>query len=208
MEEGKVVYNTNIADVVEAYFNSVFQNKDVPKNKENVPAELESSKVVSAENNKMMDFMRISNGSIEITKVTIQNENNEKCNVFAFDEVARFDIEFICKKNIEGLSYGYHIRDRNGIDVLYSDSEIIGVALPTAMKFGEKYTISLKVNLPIASGSYTLSIVLSKILDVNLGQVEFCDFVPLAGQFEVHPREGSPIYGKVCLPTNVKISRA
>lgn len=206
LEEGQVKYDTNIADVVEAYFNSVFQNKEVPE-KSSASTPVFDLKPSDPSNSKMMDFMRIRNGSVEVSKVAIKNEKNEKRNIFSFDEVACFEVEFVCHKQIEGLSYGYHIRDRNGIDVLYSDSEITGVPLPSSMNAGEKYNMSFKVNLPLSSGAYTLSIVLSKIIDVNLGKVEFCDFVPLAGQFEVSPREGSPIYGKVCLPTEVSVNR-
>lgn len=207
MDEGCIKYDTNIADVVEAYFNSVFQSKDESARNENALSMPGTAASSSHDTNKMMDFMRISNGLIEITEVQITNDIGEKRNVFSFDETACFEIAFECYQDVEGLSYGYHIRDRNGVDVLYSDSEIVGIALPARMYAGEKYTVSFKVNVPLSAGSYTLSVVLSKLIDVNLGQVEFYDFVPLAGHFEIRPREKNPIYGKVCLPTEVKIAR-
>jgi len=172
MEEGEVKYDTDIADVVEAYFNSVFQNKEVSE-KSSEPATVDSSDSFNVGASKMMDFMRIRNGSVEISNVAIKNEKNEKRNIFTFDETACFEVEFVCRNPVEGLSYGYHIRDRNGVDVLYSDSEIVGVPLPATMSAGEKYNISFKVNLPLASGTYTLSIVISKIVDVSLGKSIF-----------------------------------
>ena len=92
------------------------------------------------------------------------------------------------------IGLAYHIRDRSGYDIIYSDTGIEdchlhGIKATGAMQTDWQFRVCLR------EGDYSISVMLSIPEDLNLGQVEVCDFVPIAINFKVMRGEMLPIYG-------------
>ena len=104
------------------------------------------------------------------------------------------------------LAHGYHIRDANGVDVVYSDSliEQTNIAEPRA---GERYVIEWSFKAALQHGKYSVAAGMSVPINMLLSQVDRCDWVPLAAQFVVAPRRESYMYGSVHLDNLVRVRR-
>lgn len=97
--------------------------------------------------------------------------------------------------DIDRLCVGYHILDYTGVDVVYSDTAIENCDL-SGLKAGQTYTLEWRFDLMLAEGAYNIACVCSIPLDMSIGSVEFCDYVPLAVQFSMQRREGAKLYAK------------
>ncbi|MPM84962.1 hypothetical protein SDC9_132038 [bioreactor metagenome] len=97
--------------------------------------------------------------------------------------------------DIARLCVGYHILDYTGVDVVYSDTAIEDCDL-CELKAGHIYTVEWRFELMLADGVYNIACVCSVPLDMSIGSVEFCDYVPLAVQFAMQRREGAKLYAK------------
>jgi lipopolysaccharide transport system ATP-binding protein len=91
----------------------------------------------------------------------------------------------------------YHIRDKNGLDIIYSDTGIESdshILLATA---GSVYVIDWTFTMRLSEGDYTISSMASEPIDLNLGNVEVIDFIPLSVRFSVGMGEHLPVYSAV-----------
>src|SRR5262249_48594770 len=104
------------------------------------------------------------------------------------------------------LGCGYHIRDRNGVDVVYSDSAIEEKFIESPRK-GERYAIDWRFKLMLRHDNYSIATVLSIPIDLSKSLVNFCDFVPLAIQFSVAPRQEALLHGAVHWDNHVQMYR-
>jgi len=112
----------------------------------------------------------------------------------------------VCQNIPSVLGFGYHIRDQNGVDIVYSDSMIEGKTIISPRE-GEKYIIDWKFKTALKAGNYNIAAVLAIPINVLMSQVDFCDFVPLAVQFNMAPRPESYLYGAVHWDNLVEVQR-
>ncbi|KAF3891111.1 MULTISPECIES: ABC transporter ATP-binding protein [Nostocales] len=145
---------------------------------------------------KKASFQRIQNGKANFANIQILDVEEKEISNLDYEQkiILRMAIEI--HEDIEELAYGYHIRDKNGSDIVYSDSIIEDRNLKS-VKQGEKYIIDWHFKISLCQGIYNIACVLSVPLILEIGKVDFCDFVPLAVQFTVSPRKGSRLYGSV-----------
>lgn len=104
------------------------------------------------------------------------------------------------------IGTAYHIRDKNGFDLVYSDtcfenSDIVNC------KVGEIYIVDWVFCMSLQQGDYTIASMLSIPKDITLGQVEVCDFIPMSVQVKVGRGSFLPIYGAVHWDNQVKLLR-
>ena len=83
------------------------------------------------------------------------------------------------------IGLAYHIRDRNGFDVIYSDTGIESCHI-TNLSMGEIVTMDWEFAVCLQEGNYTVAAMLSIPQDLSMGNVDACDFVPLAANFQVN----------------------
>ncbi len=220
LSHGELITYGLAKQVVEKYFSmkveseQVILKQDEIKNKLNDSELLvESDEYLSNEKDSFVNnldflkraaFQRIQNGKASFINVQILNEEAKKISNFDYGQnlILRMYIEIY--EDIDELVFGYHIRDKNGTDIVYSDSEIEGKTLKS-IKEGERYIIDWKFQAALIQGIYNVSCVLSIPIQFEIAVVDFCDFVPLAVQFGVAPRKDARLYGSVHWDNSVEI---
>lgn len=223
LSHGELITQGKANQVVEKYFSmkveseQVILKQDEIKNKLNDSELLvESDEYLSDEKDSFVNnldflkraaFQRIQNGKASFINVQILNEEGKKISNFDYGQnlILRMYIEIY--EDIEELVFGYHIRDKNGTDIVYSDSEIEGKTLKS-IKEGERYIIDWKFQAALIQGIYNVSCVLSIPIQFEIAVVDFCDFVPLAVQFGVAPRKDARLYGSVHWDNYVEILKS
>jgi lipopolysaccharide transport system ATP-binding protein len=111
-----------------------------------------------------------------------------------------------CLEDLPRLGCGYHIRDHNFSEIVYADSEMQKGHIEKPRK-GSNYIVEWKFRVTLRHGHYNLATVLSIPIDMASGQVEFCDFVPVATQFEMTRGETPMIYAPVYWENQLNIQR-
>ncbi|MCC5660048.1 ABC transporter ATP-binding protein [Nostoc sp. XA010] len=214
LSHGELITYGSANQVVEKYFSMKVESEQVILKQDKLKNDLIDSELLvesdkhSFINNldflKRAAFQRIQNGKASFINVQIINDEGEKISNLDYGQnlILRMHIEIY--EDIEELVFGYHIRDKNGADIVYSDSEIEDKTLKS-VKQGERYIIDWKFKATLIQGIYNVSCVLSIPIQFEIAVVDFCDFVPLAVQFSVAPRKDARLYGSVHLDNCLEI---
>ncbi|MEH2293582.1 ABC transporter ATP-binding protein [Nostoc sp.] len=217
LSHGELITSGSAKQVVEKYFSMKVESEQVILKQDKLKNDLiDSELLLESEKNSLINnldflkraaFQRIQNGKASFINVQILNDEGKKISNldYAQNLILRMHIEIY--EDIEELVFGYHIRDKNGADIVYSDSEIEEKTLKS-VKQGERYIIDWKFKATLIQGIYNVSCVLSIPIQFEIAVVDFCDFVPLAVQFSVAPRNISPLYGSVHWDNSVKILKS
>lgn len=155
---------------------------------------------------KRAEYQRIQNGKASFENIQLLNDRNEEITLVDYEQEVTLRMTIEILDDIPELTFGYHIRDRNGVDVVYSDSVIENKNM-YAVKKGDMYIIDWKYKSSLKHGNYNIACILSIPVDVSSGRVEFCDYVPLAVQFSMAIRKGALLFGSVHLENNVEINK-
>src|ERR1041384_6760441 len=145
---------------------------------------------------KKASFERIQNGKAYYANVQLLDEAEDPVEIISFRQTVILRMAIVICENLELLAYGYHIRDKNGVNIVYSDSEIEHAHLHNLRK-GDRFIIDWKFRASLMHGNYSIACVLSVPIDLANSRVDFCEFVPIAIQFQVRPRPESFVYGSV-----------
>jgi len=103
--------------------------------------------------------------------------------IFGQEVILRMVVRF--EKDVAFLGMGYHIRNATGIDLVYTDSRFNDTKAIVDAKAGEVYVIDWQFKVELRQELYDIACVISSPVDETLSQVEMCDFVPCAIQFQV-----------------------
>lgn len=213
LDNGEMIEFDKSDKVVEKYFSMRVRGdqKTVELNPDIAPSTLDKKSkhkafLDNAYFRKHSSFQRIQNGMANFANVQLLDMNGNEIQTVEFgqDVILRMAIEI--NEDIHELSYGYHIRDANGIDVVYASAGIENKRLHDVKK-GEKYVIDWKFRTYLMQGNYNIVCVMSIPIDEDTGQVCFCDFVPLAVQFNMNQRKPIKLYGLVHWPNEVEINK-
>ncbi|MCG8639501.1 MAG: ABC transporter ATP-binding protein [Desulfobacterales bacterium] len=155
---------------------------------------------------KRASDQRIQNGIVSFKNVILLDETENEITSVAYDQnvILRMGIE--ANQPVRTLNIGYHIRDKNGLDIVYSDNVIENTKLVNLLS-GERYILDWNFKMALIEGYYNISCVLSLPIDISIGKVDFCDFIPFAKQFVVEPRPESSLYGCVHLENKLTIEK-
>ncbi|MEH2317891.1 ABC transporter ATP-binding protein [Nostoc sp.] len=217
LSHGELITSGSAKQVVEKYFSMKVESEQVILKQDKLKNDLiDSELLVESDKNSLINnldflkraaFQRIQNGKASFINVQILNDEGKKISNLDYGQnlILRMHIEIY--EDIEELVFGYHIRDKNGADIVYSDSEIEDKTLKS-VKQGERYIIDWKFKATLIQGIYNVSCVLSIPIQFEIAVVDFCDFVPLAVQFSVAPRNISPLYGSVHWDNSVEILKS
>jgi lipopolysaccharide transport system ATP-binding protein len=210
LDRGRMIASGESSEVVEKFFAMKVQSEQIVQGKDS--ADTAGTGGIKDLFNDTSDFLkrsafeRIQNGKATFVNILLIGRDGKEVHIAEYNQmvILRMAIEII--EDIHELSYGYHIRDKNGVDIVYSSASIENSRLHFPKK-GERYIIDWEFELSLMENQYTVSCVLSIPVYDELGKVEFCDFVPIATQFEVNPRKPTKLYGLVHWPNEVSVTK-
>ena len=139
-------------------------------------------------------FHRIRNGMAEFIDVRFLDLLGRKVEAVEFGQEVILRMVFRANVDLLCLGSGYHIRNKNGVDVIYSDTGIERCHVMN-VHAEEIVTMDWQFTAHLQHGDYSIAAMLSIPQDLSIGQVEVCDFAPLAVNFQVLLGKSLPIYG-------------
>jgi lipopolysaccharide transport system ATP-binding protein len=208
LNDGQMILYDSADKAVERYFEMkveseqrVLKKASFIKEEKSGAANAEKSEQCLAFTNsaafqKTASFQRIQNGKANFVNVQLLDELENELLTVEYEQTVILRMAIEIHEDMDILSYGYHIRDKNGVDVIYTGSNIENSNL-TLLKKGDHYILDWLFKASLMHGTYNIACVLGIPLKIEIGQVDFCDFVPLAVQFQMVPRKGAKLYGYV-----------
>ncbi len=155
---------------------------------------------------KRAAFHRLQNGMAEWRNVQLLDTSGHKLELVTFGQTVILQMLFECHLDMASIGLAYHIRDRNGFDVIYSDTSIEQCHINN-LSAGEIVTMDWEFKVWLQEGNYSIAAMLSIPQDLSIGKVEVCDFVPIATNFQVIRGKTPPIYGVAYWANKVSLQR-
>ena len=212
LEQGKVVASGSTEDVVEAYYGAAVNSRQsIPALQEVMVPQIgtvfdEASLADQIEFSNRASFQRIQNGMAQFLNVQLLDDFGNKVVSIDFGQKIRLRMSIRCNVDLPLLGLGYHIRDRNGFDVIYSDTGIEECHLVN-LSSGEVVIIDWEFKVHLREGDYSVATVMSIPLDLSIAKVEMCDWVPLAAGLTVTRGRYLPIHAVAYWPNKVSQHR-
>ena len=199
MEGGRVVAYGDSADVVEEYYSSRVglgsPSALVPKTDGNPSPGLSRHSVGNASAFLLRaDYQRVQNGKVSFVNVSLLDETGCEISVVEFRQRVTLRMVIEAIDAVCCLGVAYHIRDTKGVELVYSDTGVENGSHLRDLVPGRLYIIDWTFNAALRDGEYNFSAMASIPLDLQVSQVEVCDFVPFALQFRVARGMSLPIY--------------
>lgn len=200
INQGRLLAYEKSDSIVERYFGMRVQKMqgvelgDVTTNQRSEQAEPHHAFSPNGVFLERSSVQRILNGKVRFVNVQLLNTNMVEVEVISYGEelILRMAIEAI--DDVTQVVFGYHIRDKNGVEIIYSDCLVEEIP-PLALNSSERRIIDWRFTAELGAGNYNISTVLSIIKDQQLQDFEICDFIPFACQFQMSRRTGSLLYG-------------
>jgi lipopolysaccharide transport system ATP-binding protein len=213
LEHGKVVAVGATDEVVDAYYGAGVKSAQSLQPRPEITSMSECPRGFSeddlAEQQEFAQraaFHRIQNGMAEWLNVKLLDVSGRRADQVDFGQTIVLRMLFKGNVDVHSIGMGYHIRDRNGVDVIYSDTGIENCHI-TNLRAGEIVMMDWEFTVHLREGEYTVTAMLSIPEDLSVGKVEVCDFAPLAANFKVARGKCLPIYGAAYWPNRVKQQR-
>lgn len=200
LEHGQIAAIGKTDQVVEAYYGA-----GVKKTQE-VAQDTAQGATPNASFAARAAFQRLQNGKAEFLDVEMLDQSGVRNEIFEFGQEVTLRMKFKSNQSIDNIGVAYHIRDKNGFDIIYTDSAIEQQEI-RSLQAGEVVSIDWSFKLTLREGDYTISAMLSIPEDLEIGKVEVCDFVPLALNCKVIRGKHLPIYSAAYWPNQVSIQR-
>lgn len=197
---GKLIMDDLSDDVVETYLKNRQESmqKNQFKNVQGNSVERDSTLEKIVEDHTLFDefasFNRVQNGKMQYCNVFLLDENKERITEVEYNQKISF--RFIIKVTGEinkSVGYGIHIKNMQGISVIFFSSRIKKVEFLN-LNFGECYVLDLSLKMPLQAGEYTVLCALGSL--VQEGIAEYYDYIPCATKFTMSPLpDGMLLYG-------------
>ena len=146
---------------------------------------------------EMASFQRIQNGLAEFVQVAILDENGQPIESIVFGQTVTLRQVIKINSAVDKLGLAYHIRDKNGFDIVYSDTGIEAESHILMAVAGSVYLVEWTFTVSLRVGNYVVSSMASIPVNLRLGDVDVADFIPISAKFSVGQGENLPIYGAV-----------
>lgn len=202
LEDGKVVAAGPTDEVVDAYYSAgvrsvqalgVVPATDLPKITQGFS---EDDLASQREFSQRASFHRVQNGMAEWLNVQLLDNSGRPLETVDFGQPVVLRMVFKSNTELPAIGMAYHIRDRNGFDVVYSDTTIEDYQIAN-LQDQDVVTLDWDFSVCLREGNYTIAAMLSIPKDMSIGDVEVCDFAPLAVSFKVVRGKSAPVYGAV-----------
>lgn len=206
LDKGTTIYVGDASVAVEKYFHMKVGSEQLIINKSATTTESTTNNIESKnELNKLFDynpafekiasFQRIQNGKASFKNVLLLDESNNRLETVQFGQKLTLRMAIEIHEDIHLLGYGYHIRDKNGTSVVYSDCIVEGQNCLENLKAGDKFIIDWSFNAALCQGQYHILSAISTPINLELSQVDYSDYIPISYQFIMEPRRPTTIYG-------------
>ena len=197
LDSGRSIFFGEVNAAVEKYYSALVasqrneQSAESPKSAVSIPP---GEHMEGAENFRAQAaFQRIQNGVAEFVNVKLLDDSGRTVDSVGFGEQVTLRQVVRVYKPILQLGLGYHIRDKNGLDIIYSDTGIEKKHLqPSGV--GGVYAIDWTFTVFLREGNYVIASMLSEPIDLEIGSVTVVDFVPISTSFSVARKGNLPIY--------------
>ncbi len=201
LEQGNLRAIGPTEDVVEAYFNAGITSDQLATQIKTQPVAsstpLNEKDLISQESfAKRAAFHRIQSGIADFLDVQVIDRMERVVDTVEFGDDITLRMTIRINTDIACLGLAYHIRNKNGLDVIYSDTGIEDSHL-SDLHAGDMVIFDWHFSVHLQQGGYSVAAMLSIPKDLASGQVEICDFAPLATNFQVICGDHLPIYGAV-----------
>jgi lipopolysaccharide transport system ATP-binding protein len=155
----------------------------------------------------MASFQRIQNGSAKFVNVVLLNEHGEPIEAVNFGQKVTLRQIIKVNSSLSKLGFAYHIRDRNGLDIIYSDTDIENENHIFSPVVGSLYQVDWCFCVQLREGEYSISSMASEPKNLNLREVNVIDFIPISVKFSVSRGENPPLFGAVHWKNELNIER-
>ena len=201
LDHGNMLASGSTDDVIEAYYSSYVRKRQrvISDEAQAVaqPLELDADLSTGAEEfQKRAGFQRIRNGRATFVNVQLIDELDRVTRQVTYGDTVTLRMVVNVEEDLPTLSFGYHLRDKNGFDIAYSDTGLEHAHLYD-VRAGEVHVVDWTFRIPLRAGEYSISAVAAVPIDLSIGQVDTCDHVPIAVQFNVSRGTHLPLYGAV-----------
>ena len=207
IESGKIVMDSTANEVVEAYNNTILNlRNELAKNENPMDDEITKEIRSISKNSARKINLPISKENLNLNRETFEKnaayqrmqtgraffENIQLLNldgvpifevIFGQEVVLRMAIKF--NEDTPALLIGYHIRNLNGIDLVYNDSRFSDTKAIFDAKEDEIYVVDWKFKIEMRQGIYNFACSMSTPFEGSIDAPNLCDFVPCAIQFNV-----------------------
>lgn len=190
LDHGRLLMDASSSEVIEEYRRLQLAARQELLETEPDLEKMSVQPMLSAEKNDNAQFLhnaayqRIQNGRLGFSNVQLLDSAGHPADSVIYGQKVILRMAVEIHKSAPVLGTGYHIRNKDGVDVVYSDLQLDD-ALIYDVKQGEQYVIDYHFQMNLREGQYNLACVASVPLDLAARKVECCDFVPCALQFTV-----------------------
>lgn len=147
---------------------------------------------------RLASFQRGGNGFAHYVNVQLADASGQPLTSVAFGGHCRLRLALRVERDLPSLTWGVHIRDEHQRDILYTDATRFAGDL-TNLRAGERLIVDLALQLHLKEGRYSIHVGCAAPVDLHIGQVDYCDLIPIACQFYAERPTPFPIYAPVLL---------
>lgn len=207
LDSGSKKFMGDVNTAVEIYYSALVANQPSPeisrKQKDHAKPKLQQT--ASDSFLSIANFQRIQNGAAEFINVLILDEYGSPTESVTFGQKITLRQIINIKTEIPKLGFAYHIRDKNGQDIIYSDTGIESEKHLTPAKNEKSYVIDWTFTVNLRDGNYVISSMASEPLNLKIGEVVVVDFIPISARFTVSRSNKPPIYASVYWENELRI---
>ncbi len=213
LERGRVLSFGQTNEVLEIYYGAAVKSRQMTSLQEKLTppkGEYSPDDSVLAEQRAFSEraaFYRIQNGMAEFLNIQLLNEFGCKVESVDFGQNLMLRMTFRSNLNLPCIALGYHIKDRNGFDIIYSDTGIEDCHVMN-LESGEVVVMDWQFRVNLRADEYTIAAGLSIPLDLSISKVEVCDWIPVAANLRVGRGGALPIHAAVYWSNDVSQSRS
>lgn len=207
LEKGKLVFDGAVGEAVELYYRKLVSNDENKQSKDDVKVDLDVYSHGTDNFTKNASYQRISSGKASFQNVQMVSGDDVCIETFDFSEKATLRQIIRFNEDVSTLALAYHIRDKNGQDIIYSDTTLEGQMHIRNAKEGEVYIAEWTFDVRFREGNYVISSMASIPAESEYMSSEVIDFVPISFTFNVSRGRSPQIYGFVKLDNEINIRR-
>lgn len=132
------------------------------------------------------------------------DENEQQISTTKFGQVITLRYFVKAYENIHHLSFAFHIRDKNGVELIYDDTILQNCPIISVCS-EEIFILDWKFCINLQKGNYNIAAMMSIPVNLDVSEVDICDFIPIAAQFNVETSKY--IYAATCANSELTINR-
>ena len=218
LEQGRLVADDSSSVVVEMYFASKINEVGAALAADTVQTQESLQDVAEVvQDDPLFEwkdfrekaaFQRTENGKARFLNIQLLDEQGKRIANVEYNQLVTLQMLVEITEDCYNLGVAYHVRDRQGNDIVYSDS-LIEDKILYQVKAGEKHLLCWRFRMSLMHGPHNIACVLStaplvqsplsreELARISFESVLICDSVPYAVQFSMMPRSGGTLYGAV-----------